>query len=221
MRKKFLKFGLIAGIVALVLAITLINVLPTASKGESANLDQLPKGPTEPSPDVRFVEEDILAFFDNQVKARLSSIPIQEHPAIDTVLVQTIRWVDSAEDVTIWVSTRWAEFSDEFKRDLLVHECLHILEAESGIDIGQFYLDVQRWYNDPTSGLPGPLSGENYVKYVLWHWLYSGKSRYEDSERGIEEFAYIGTQLVRGRGYEVSETILDYYREILDGAYLD
>ena len=161
------------------------------------------------------IADGILPYFDDAVWERLQSIPVRSERTVATALAQTVRWT---EEPTLWVSTEWDTFSSEFRRDLLVHEYLHILQAESGLDLGRFYQQVQEWYHNRAYGASVP-SG-NYIKYILSFELYGGKDKYPDSEIGEEAFAYIGTQIARGRGFELPAHILNYYDGLLAGQLL-
>lgn len=200
------------------------------------------------APKSQEVEADIsviLPYFDEVVWDELQAIPIRSLRSVDTALAQTIEYCEDGREPAIYVSLDWDTnnnesvfwetyrergeagdepvFPDSFKERLLIHEFLHFLEAERGIDLEQFYADVQEWYHDPTSGSPVYDGGDcNYIKYSLWHSLYSGGERYADSIPGVEEYAYIGVHLANGLldRYEVSEAILDYYRGILNNEVL-
>jgi len=119
-------------------------------------------------------------------------------------------------------------FTYRFKRDLLVHEYLHILQIRLGIDGSLFSEAVAKWYIDPRYGIPSPngmvSAGNtsdrrlealaiNRMKYVLWHALYNYRrlshfprdeswkhmqygERYHLAKRGMEEFAYIGQEIL-------------------------
>ena len=155
-------------------------------------------------------------FFAPERQARLNALPIVPDPSVMTGMAQTTRFV-APEAVNIRISTKWMTFRFDFRVNLLIHEILHILEAESGLDIGAFYKDVQEWFNNNLdSGWPTPDS--NYVKYTLKFQLYSGtQPQYAQTKPGVEEFAYIGTLLALDSKYraEVSPAVLKYYGGIL------
>ncbi len=119
-------------------------------------------------------------------------------------------------------------FMHRFKTDLLIHEFLHILQVNQGIDGRLCYEAVARWYIDPRYGIPSPrgmVSADetkggrpdtlaiNRMKYIVWHELYNYRrlsdvpqdeswknmqygERYRLAERGVEEFAYIGQEIL-------------------------
>jgi hypothetical protein len=117
-------------------------------------------------------------------------------------------------------------FMNRFKTDLLIHEFLHVLQVRQGIDARLFYAAVARWYTDPRYGRPSPNGvvstgatkdrkplAINRMKYILWHELYNYRrlrdlpqdeswtnmqygKRYRRAERGVEEFAYIGQEIL-------------------------
>lgn len=187
--------------------------------------------------------EEAFAPFDPQVQERIRSIPIEKEWTINTALAQTVDYVDY-QDVRILVNSDWDNiycespswesvykkrgvdsndpvFPNEFKTRLLVHEYLHILQAESDIDITSFCAEVLVWYVDLAWGEPTPdgyFPQANYVKYTLWWNIYSesGQEYYADTASGVEEFAYIGCSIVDGYGHQIPENILTYYNGILD-----
>jgi hypothetical protein len=115
-------------------------------------------------------------------------------------------------------------FENRFKTDLLIHEFLHILQVRQGIGSRPFFEAVERWYLDPRYGIPSPNGivhaghkadslTTNRLKYVLWHELYNYRGlsdpprhgnwknmiyrkRYRRAEKGVEEFAYIGQEIL-------------------------
>jgi hypothetical protein len=115
-------------------------------------------------------------------------------------------------------------FLYRFKTDLLIHEFLHLLQVHQGLDKGLCYEMVAQWYNDPRYGRPSPngvvRAGRkpetleiNRIKYIVWHELYNYRKlsnvpqddswktmhygeRYRSSEKGVEEFAYIGQEIL-------------------------
>ncbi len=79
-------------------------------------------------------------------------------------------------------------FIYRFKANLLIHEYLHILQFQQGIDLRSCYDTIARWYLDPRYGIPNPngivntantngrrpdILTTNRMKYVLWYQLYN------------------------------------------------
>ncbi len=114
-------------------------------------------------------------------------------------------------------------FMDSFKTNLLIHEFLHILQVHQRISSDSCYETVARWYRDPRYGLPSPdgiardgrsdTLAINRMKYILWDQLHDhpGSSavprdeswedmqygqRYHSAQKGVEEFAYIGEEIL-------------------------
>ncbi|MBL7685061.1 MAG: hypothetical protein JNK65_03380 [Deltaproteobacteria bacterium] len=123
-------------------------------------------------------------------------------------------------------------FSDSFKTNLLIHEMLHQIEAESGLDINSFNAAVDAWYRNSTSGDPNNTSSGNYTKYILWWNLYGHtndytsrvyRGDYAGSLAGVEEFAYIGERLAStggNAGRDIPISILRFYEGILSPSIL-
>lgn len=160
---------------------------------------------------------EVYDYFTPEWAERLAYVPIYKIWEVSTAMCYNARYVEK-EDAFVCVSVYWddpAAFSERFKRHLLVHEYLHIIEAEIPVDLVAFYNDVQKWYQDTGWGEATP--GDNYTKYYLSHWLYASESDYyHDALPGVEEFAMIGTLLVRGHASEVPGHILDYYAGVLN-----
>ena len=116
--------------------------------------------------------------------------------------------------VKVLVSPYYPTFSDKFKAELMTHEYLHILQArDKSIDIQEFHQAVQLWFNDFSQGLP--TTRGNYTKFYLWFDLYNS-GRYNIKDYPVEEYAYIGTMLSRGRTHDIPANIQAYYKGILN-----
>ena len=166
--------------------------------------------------------DEVLEYFNEEWVERLRDVPIYKIWEVRTALCYNTRYVDK-DDVFIGVSCSWDDpetFSDDFKKRLLAHEYLHIIESEIPIDLTEFHDAVLKWYNDPQFGEPTPVYAGNYVKYILSYWLYDNEwDVYSDKKDGIEEFAYIGAAIIDGRSSEVADYILDYYQGIFGGRH--
>jgi hypothetical protein len=147
-------------------------------------------------------------------------------------------------------------FSDDFKLDLLIHEFLHLIQDTHIQDMELFYKEVKKWYKDESKGIPSPSGiyagkndGTSRLKYTLWWNLYrepddpeepkndnwknmSYNDGYKNSQKGQEEFAYIGACLLQHalnfKGIdrekdillELPESIIKFYRGIIKKEFL-
>ncbi len=187
------------------------------------------------------VLESVFKVFDPSLRSFLRSVPIVLDPSADTAKAYLKRgYIGVSPD---WdnnvLKSRYKEiyeqrgmkpedpvFTHVFKKDLLIHEFLHILQIRRGVDIHSFYEALTRWYADPQYGIPSPsgmfhagtLNGRrplsiNRTKYILWHELYNYRrlsdmpgdgswknmrygQRYRRAEKGVEEFAYLGQEIL-------------------------
>jgi hypothetical protein len=165
--------------------------------------------------------ESVIDSFNPESQVRLRNVPIWTSPFVQTAMAQTVVQVPLSK-VMMRVNPKFPTFSLNFQTELYTHEYLHILQAEKkSIDILAFHNDMQTWFNDPASGLPTNKTGGNYVKYYVWYDLYTSKNtngtpRYKVSDYPIEEFAYIGTQLIYWkRLILVPANIQLYYKGIM------
>ena len=143
-------------------------------------------------------------------------------------------------------------FSDRFKVRLLAHEYMHMIENHLGFDVASFFKLVVSWYPNESSGVPKPNgthngkhTGGNRQKYVLWWNLYGRRGRpeepgntkwknmkyagqYSSSTPGVEEFAYIGSQIItaeedwrkKDRLLEITDELVRSYEGILNPTIL-
>lgn len=162
--------------------------------------------------------QEVIIYFDVINWDRITDIPIYKRWDIRTAMALTEREV-RRDQVAVLVSPNWQNFTESFRRNLLIHEFLHILEAEKGVDIKQFSNEVYAWYEDITWGEPTPAG--NYVKYILFWNVYGGNGFPIPPEyKKQEEFAYIGVHLAYQRGYEVPIAIKAYYDGILQTDFI-
>lgn len=191
--------------------------------------------------------EEVIAQFDESLHDYIRAIPIVKNNWIDTASALTetavelncsaINCGDNYETPEIRVSSLWDEkkengepyFSDSFKKNLLRHEFLHMIEAHQEIKVILFHEKFENWYLDEEYGKPYPAF--NRTKYILWHNLYSSEDwtnmayneRYADSYPGREQFAYIGAEIMddttrfygRQRLREIPEEIIYFYDGIV------
>jgi len=157
--------------------------------------------------------QEVVEYLDATNWDRITEIPIYERGDIRTAMALTEKEVERCQ-VAVLVSPNWQSFSPNFKRYLLAHEFLHILEAEKGVAVEQFSEEVRMWYRDTTWGTPTP--DGNYTKYILFWNVYGGNGEQVQLEyREREEFAYIGGELIHQRKSEVPFIIRSYYFGIL------
>lgn len=162
--------------------------------------------------------EAVISLFDQSKHSRIRNLPIISTDSVMTAMAYTLREEGSVDKTRIMISAAWNTFYPPFRYNLLVHEFLHILEAEADIDINQFWADVQTWFKDSAYG--EPTTDGNYIKYTLKFQLYEGtQSQYDNTLKGVEEFAYIGTFLAEDTKYkrQVSDVVRKYYAGILEG----
>lgn len=142
-------------------------------------------------------------------------------------------------------------FNYEFKSELIAHELLHIAQDKYNIDVLNFYGKIREWYLNPETGIPsangiyqGNFNGTNRMKLILWWNLYGKKgnpenddlwkdmnypARYINSANGVEEFAYIGANVIdsdeewrmRDRLLELNSEIIEFYRGVIKNEILD
>jgi len=191
------------------------------------------------------VLKSVFEVFDPSLRSFLTSVPIVYDSSADTAKAYRTRGyigVSPDWDNTVLQSRYRASYEQKgmkpadpvfmhrFKTDLLIHEFLHILQRDRGIDARLFYEAVARWYVDPRYGIPSPggmvyndttKTGRpdtitfNRMKYIVWHKLYNYRrlkdvpqdeswkkmqyvKRYRWTEKGVEEFAYIGQEILSG-----------------------
>jgi hypothetical protein len=184
------------------------------------------------------VLSDVYGAFDPSVQEYLISVPIVTSSAARTAYSGNDEWASGSGESSRFVavspdfcskagdSAYWADyyskppyemccddpvFTKAFQEQLLIHEFLHVVQGQAGLDNEGFFNSVESWYRDDSYGRPlaAPGSGCNWVKYNLWWNLY-GKpgdpaepadrqwkameycDAYRDSSPGVEEFAYIG-----------------------------
>lgn len=212
----------------------------------------------------RDVLEAVWHRFHPALLSYLQDIPIRKDEHTRTALAHTSQYVHFSYDFAyIAVSVDWDStakesrhwetlrargsdpdtpvFSDIFKRELLIHEYLHMIQVDEQLDLLTFIESFEQWYGDTSFGTPEPQS--NRLKYLLWwnlfrkegettpgpHWQemeYQGQ--YAKSSRGVEEFAYIGSNLLlsdlkqdrRARLQELSPDLLATYANILNPEFL-
>jgi len=136
-------------------------------------------------------------------------------------------------------------FSDRFKVRLLAHEYLHMIEDHLGFDVASFFKLVASWYPNESSGVPKPKGG-NRQKLVLWWNVYGQRGRpeepdntewrnmeytgqYGSSTPGVEEFAYIGSEIItaeedwrkKNRLLEITDELVRSYEGILSPTILE
>ena len=232
-----------------------------------------PDHPIEPS-DNHDVLTEVTGVFDPGIQDYVRSIPIHNRNNADTAYAHTSKHLMSKKDFTyVGVSPDWdrtvadspfmdtylgrgmtpddSVFSRSFKRELLTHEFLHMVEDHYRLDMSAFFAMVKEWYLDPEYGRPnavgtseGRYPDQNRMKYLLWFNLYDQKGdlesdtrwhdmgyseRYADTTPGVEEFAYIGTRLAdeidssthASTIMELPENIKTYYQGILNPQQLD
>jgi len=158
----------------------------------------------------------VILNFNSESQSRLRNVPIWTNPFVTSTIAQTVAVVPLSK-VKILVSTWFPRYALTFQTELLVHEYLHVLQAEDkNIDIQAFHRAVQVWFNDMASGLPTTTG--NYTKYYLTFNLYGNPKRYKEDAYPEEEYAYIGTMLSRGgkRLDEIPANIKAYYKGILN-----
>jgi len=159
--------------------------------------------------------QSVISQFSPGVQFNLVNVPIKTGNVV-SAMAQTTNYV-RRNNVDILVNPAFSTYSLSFQTELMIHEYLHILQAEdSAIDIQAFHQAVQLWFNDFSTGLPAP-SGLNsdYTKYYLYFELYNS-GRYTLSDYPREEYAYIGTMLSDGRQADVPANIQTYYKGILN-----
>lgn len=236
-------------IVILITSLVLVNgcgwnVSPNGVQGNSVNITN------------SVVENTALTYFNPELRQRLASIPIEKRDDVKTAMCLTVDEV-SYNDVGIYVSNDWDNinlfspfwdtykergdnaldpvFDNDFKKELLIHEYLHIAQAENtNINITTFYSDVLTWFYDSSDNLsnaygvytcPDGYTTDNYIKYILWSNLLSpsGQEYYADEKDiiAVEYYAYIGEYMVKNSmAYLVPENIREYYRGILLDQYI-
>lgn len=130
-------------------------------------------------------------------------------------------------------------FGEEFRRQLLVHELVHIAQAHLKRDAAAFFADVAEWYRDETAGRPAPGgtgTAVNRTKYILW-WNVYGQAgvpddpsdrawqrmdycqRYRGLPPGVEEYAYIGDTILCPADARISQARLDEISDAIAEAY--
>jgi hypothetical protein len=189
------------------------------------------------------VLKSVYEVFDPSLKSFLTSVPIVLDSSADTAKAYRTKYyigVSPDWDNTVLQSkyrTIYEQrgmkpedpvFMHRFKTDLLIHEFLHILQLQQGMDARLCYEAVSQWYINPRYGIPSPngmihvamVKGSrrdthtiNRMKYIVWHELYNSRrlndvpkdeswknmqywKRYRWAEKGVEEFAYIGQEIL-------------------------
>jgi hypothetical protein len=169
------------------------------------------------------VLKSVFEVFDPSLRSFLTSVPIVLDSSADTAKAYPAKGyigVSPDWDNTVHQSRYRAiyeqrgmkpedpVFMHRFKTDLLIHEFLHILQAHQRIDSHLCYEAVVRWYRDPRYGIPSP-TGMVDVWHELYNYLKSSDvpqdeswknmqygERYRLAEKGVEEFAYIGQDIL-------------------------
>ncbi len=119
-------------------------------------------------------------------------------------------------------------FAKRFKTDLLIHEFLHVLQVQQGIDRHLCYEAIERWYKDPLYGIPSsdgivpvnttkegipPQLEFNRIKYVVWYQLYNYRKLSDvPKDKSWKNMRYVERYRSAKRGVEefayIGESIL-------------
>lgn len=205
--------------------------------------------------------ESVYGCFDPALQPYLRSVPIVTSSRAQTsysvyrrdgaaFVALSVDFFKTAADSRYWRSTyskppydlRPDEpvFDEEFRRELLTHELMHIAQAHLKKDAPAFLADVATWYRDDSAGRPAP-AGEgaveaNRTKYILWWNVYGQPGapanpqdrawqqmdyceRYQGLPGGVEEFAYIGDTILCPADADARRARLNELPEAIAGAY--
>ncbi len=205
--------------------------------------------------------ESVYDYFDPQLQPYLRSVPIVTTSRAQTsysvyhsddaaYIALSTDFFKTAGESRYWQSTYSRPpydlgpddpvFSEDFRRELLVHELMHIAQAHLQRDPEVFLARVTVWYRDESAGRPVPESDfaieANRTKYILW-WNLFGQAgaptnpvdcawqqmdycaRYRGQTSGVEEFAYIGDTILCPAGPAAREARLNEVSDEIAGAY--